>query len=140
MSSSTSSHSLYVRMVDGTSCAAPLPARDNSDGTFHLLGNSDFDAENTVTLLEFIPGDDVKAELRALGPESHQVLLAIKLVRSSAADRDYWAVLFSLAAGEAPPELTDERLNSIAARVRHETDTVKRWHYPAVVEWATART
>lgn len=117
---------LYVRMVDGTSCFAPLPAKQNPDGTFHMLDNDEFHPDDASTVLEFIPGDDVEVAVRTFDREGRRDFLAIKLVRSSAPDRDYCAVLFYVSEGEAVPDIGDIRLNDVATRVREETTTGQR--------------
>ena len=139
MSQSAGLVTVYVRMVDGATCFAPVPAVTNPDGTLRLLDNSEFDPEDTATLLEFIPGDVVKTEVRPVGSEASEVLLAIKLVGSTAADRDYWAVLFALAHELAIPSLPEDQLARIAGRIRQEIDAGNRWHYPMVAEWARKR-
>ena len=128
---------VYVRSVDGTTCYIPLDASPLPDGSYHIHSTLEFDAEDTSTLLEFFPDDDVRATTRALSDDLSPVLLAVELVRSSREDRDYWAVLFSIAWGcEFPRGLPEERLAAIAVRIRRDITTGKRWHYPGVVKWA----
>ena len=128
---------LYVRMVDGTTCYSPQPANQNPDGTYRLLDNDEFDPKDTSTLLEFIPGDDVRAvgtTLQDAGP----VLLANELVRSRIPDRDYWAVVFALAWDDTVPALGPDRLEAVATRLADEIQG-GTWHYPVVVKWVHSR-
>jgi hypothetical protein len=127
---------VYVRMVEGTSCFRTVDARRNLDGTFHLLGNPDFDPGDAYTLLEFLPGDDVRVKPRSFRSKSSPVLLATELVRSSVEDRNYWRVLFSVVWGEGSPPIAADDLRVIAERIINEFDSGVRWHYPAAVEWA----
>lgn len=133
---------LHVRLIEGSTCLAPVVARENLDGTFRLQENPDFDPEDTSTLFEFLPGDDVRAEsctLETIQGAKVSGLLAKELVRSSADDRGYWTVLFAIAWGDGGVEGLDaDSLSSIARRIRLEIDAGTRWHYPAVVEWARA--
>lgn len=131
-------HTLHVRLIDGTDCFVAVESCANSDGTFLISANPEFDPEDTSTVPEFLPGDTVRAETRA--PFTHgqaPVLIATELVRTSADDRDYWSVLFALASGAAGlPALRADRLAAIAARVLAEVASGSRWHYPSVVNWA----
>jgi hypothetical protein len=136
----TETQMLHVRLIEGSICIAPVAARENLDGTFRIQENPDFDPEDTSTLFEFLPGDDVRAERCALKTfQGGKVLVAKELVRSSVDDRDCWTVLFAIAWGDAGVEGLDTgSLSSIARRIRSEIDAGTRWHYPAVVEWAGA--
>ena len=92
---------IYVRFVEGTTGMAPVAAVRTSDGTFRLLENNDFDPEDCSTLFEYLPGDEVRATSETVDahgrPES--ILVARELVQSSARDREYWHILFSVAFG-----------------------------------------
>jgi len=132
---------VYVRLIDGVECLAPVAARANPDGTFCLSANPEFDPSDTGTLFEFLPGDVVRVETRVLSASDRTAAVAAELVRSSAEDRDYWTVLFYVASGAVElPALGPERLRGIAARIRSEIDSGARWHYPSVVEWARSVT
>jgi len=130
---------LYVRMIEGSDCFVPTNARRNADGTFHLLDSREFDPEDTSLLLEFLPGDDVRADPRKFRDKPEPVLVATELVRSSFEDRDYWRVLFTVTARQSAPALSVDRLRAIASRIRFEIETGMRWHYPRVVEWARSQ-
>ena len=130
---------VYVRLVEGTEVMVPVAARENEDGTVSLLANAEFDPEDSSTLFEFLPGDEVRAKSATLlvdgKPES--VRVASELVRSSAQDREYWHVLFSVAFGaQTHLALPTHQLHAVAQRIRAETDSGRRWHYPSVVAWA----
>ena len=128
---------LYVRSVDGVRCFVPLPVSVGTDGTFHLLPNTEFDPEDAITLFEFLPGDDVRAEHQVIGDGRESVLLATTLVQSASRDRAYWAVLFAVAWGvPLPSSVEADELPGIAARIRAENESGLRSHYPSVVEWA----
>ena len=129
---------LYVRLIDGVECLAPVMASQNPDGTFSISANPEFDPEDTATLFEFLPGDIVRAEPRAFSDSSPTpALVATELVCSTIEDRDYWAVVFCMASDAAAcPAFNLNRLQAIAARVRSEIDSGVRWHCPSVVEWA----
>jgi hypothetical protein len=127
---------LYVRMVDAILCYTPVAAREHDDGTFHIIDSVDFDPEDTSTLLEFLPGDDVRATARNLGERFGLRLVATELVRTSVEERDYWRVLFLVALGEGPTGLSVDRIHAIAKRVKQESASGLRWHYPSVVDWA----
>ena len=135
----SSGHAVYVRFVDGTVGMVPLAVRENEDGTVTLLANAEFDPEDSSTLFEFLPGDAVRTKSTAVladgKPES--VRVATELVRSSAHDRGYWYVLFSVASEEQTHlDLPADQLHAIARRICAETDSETRWHYPNVVAWA----
>src|SRR4051794_5247098 len=70
---------VYVRLIDGSTCLAPVPARQESDHTYLLLPNSDFDPNDSSTLFEFLPGDRIRVESG----------VAVELLSSSFEDRDY---------------------------------------------------
>ena len=53
---------VYVRFVEGTIGLAPLPACEDEGGTVTLLASAEFDPDDTSTLFEFIPGDEVRTE------------------------------------------------------------------------------
>ncbi len=90
---------LYVRLIDGSECLAPVMAKQNPDGTFSLSANPEFDPADTATLFEFLPGDVVRVQRRSLSVDGPApILVATELVSSTIEDRDYWAVLFCLAA------------------------------------------
>lgn len=128
-------HTIYVRLIDGTDCLAPLAARENPDGTFCLSANPDFDTDDASTLYEFLPGDVIRVESRMLADAGCQ-LVATELVRSSMEDRNYWAVLFCIASRATKlPAFGAHELRAIASRVVSEIDTGVRWHYPSVVDW-----
>jgi hypothetical protein len=127
---------VYVRMVEGTNFRAPAPARKDPDGTFQLLDNEEFDPEDTSTLLEFLPGDVVRATTQTFNEDLGPRLVATDLVRSSLEDGDYWRVLFYVIMDESVPALSGDKLRDIEARVRRESETGTRWHYPRVIEWA----
>jgi len=108
---------IYVRLIEGTDCLVPVGARENTDGTFCVTAVPDFDAADSSTLFEFLPGDVVRVKLRALAPDRGLVRVATELVRSGAEDRDYWAVLFSIASGAARlPALEASALQAVASR------------------------
>jgi len=132
---------LYVRLIDGTDCYVPVESRANPDGTILVTANPEFDPEDTSTLPEFLPGDTVRAEIRApFTPVQTPVLIAAQLVHTSADDRDYWSVLFALASGtDTLPAVPADRLTAIATRVLAEVESGARWHYPSVVSWAKGR-
>ena len=127
---------LYVRMLEAIPFFAPAPARKNPDGTFQLLDNENFDREDTTTLLEYLPGDVVRATTQTFNEDLGPRLVAADLVRSSLEDGDYWRVLFYVVMDERLPALSVDKLRDIAARVRHESESGTRWHYPRVIEWA----
>jgi hypothetical protein len=132
---------LYVRLIEGSVCLVPVVASENPDGTFHIQENPEFDPEDTSRLFEFFPGDDVRAEPCASPTRGAQAsgLVAKELVRSSAADRDYWTVLFAVASGaEQIPAVDANLLPGIATRIRSEMEAGQKWHYPSVAEWAGA--
>jgi hypothetical protein len=133
---------IYVRLIDGVECFAPVAARENPDGTFCLSANPEFDAEDTGTLFEFLPGDVVRVETRLLSASDRTPApVAVELVSSSSENRDYWTVLFCIASGAIElPALGPERLRGIAAQIRSEVDSGARWHYPSVVDWARSAT
>jgi hypothetical protein len=128
---------IYVRMLDALVTYAPVSACKNRDDTYHILHTPDFDVEDTATLLEFVPGDDVRVVRRQLSGRGSR-LIATELVRSSAEDRDYWRVLFDVATGGSPSCHSSDSLQAIARRVKQESESGTRWHYPCVVEWAKA--
>jgi len=119
---------------------APFPARKNEDGTVTILANDDFDPEDSSTLFEFLPGDEVRTKSMTLPTGSAKpksIRVATDLTRWSARDREYWYVLFSAAMGEHTHlDFPIDQLLAIARRIRSETESGTRWHYPGVVAWA----
>jgi hypothetical protein len=131
---------VYVRMIEGSTCLVPVNAQRRHDGLYLLGANSDFDPEDTATLLEFLPGDVVRVALRQEPGGAPAIAIATHLVSSQVPDRDYWAVLFALVDKPgAIPRLDDSQLEQIAARVRTEVASGSRWHYPGVIEWVRKR-
>jgi len=84
------SKTIYIRLIDGTSCLVPVEATQLDDQIFQITGNDYLDLDDDTSLWEFFPGDVVKCKFQ------DDLIVAEQLLESSFPHRNFHAVLFRI--------------------------------------------